>query len=256
LRPGHEKLVLFSAIAGVPSELVEPSDYERVGLGWLDDTARDAFYRQILEHPRMQEVVDEQQPIGQRNLVPSCESERGKAYPPRRIVEVARRFGSNGTVHSICQEDFGPAIGLIAGTIGAQLGAPCLLRPLVRRADGLTECELIWELPPPGSASPATPTSCGQPGFEFLSTPTSGARSTERGGARCRVQQLAVDDGTVQPTDGLAAGWYYDDFSDVIREECLGGAGERVAFTPEARPPAGVAVRLVCPSAPGAGCED
>ena len=83
-----------------------------------------------------------------RSLVPSCRNGASKAYPPRRIVEVARGFGANGTVHSICQNDFGPAIDAIIEVIARQLGAVCLPRPLVRNKDGMVGCNVVWELPP------------------------------------------------------------------------------------------------------------
>jgi hypothetical protein len=43
------------------------------------------------------------------------------AYPPRRIVEVARGFGKNGFVQSICQDDFAPAMDLLITRIAQAL---------------------------------------------------------------------------------------------------------------------------------------
>jgi hypothetical protein len=254
LRPGNENLVLFSAIVGVPPDLVTPESYGSVD--WQNDSERDAFYQDIQNDPRMQEVVDSALPAEQGNLVPSCNTERGKAYPPRRIVEVARGFGANGSVQSICQEDFGPAIDTIVERIAGQLGAPCLPRALVRRADGSVGCELIWELPTPGAAPAATPVGCGQAGFDFLSEPTSGRAVSDRGGAVCQVDQLAVEGGEVQTTGGSAAGWYYDDFSEEVSTQCLGGGAQRIAFTPEAEPPFGVVVKLVCAVEQGDSCGE
>ena len=54
-------------------------------------------------------------------LVPSCETDTGKAFPPWRTVEVAEGFGENGLVQSICADDFGPAIDAIAALIGKHL---------------------------------------------------------------------------------------------------------------------------------------
>jgi hypothetical protein len=115
LRPGNEQLVMFAAIAGVPPDLVSAEA--------LDDAD---FYDRILRDPRMQEREDPTRtPEQGGNLVPSCDTATGKAFPPRRIVELARRFGSNGIVQSICQEDFGPALDLILGRVGNRIENPC-----------------------------------------------------------------------------------------------------------------------------------
>jgi hypothetical protein len=47
------------------------------------------------------------------NLVPSCVTPTTNATPPRRIVDVARGFGKNGRVQSICDADFAPAVDAI-----------------------------------------------------------------------------------------------------------------------------------------------
>src|SRR5262249_2137550 len=42
-------------------------------------------------------------------------------------------------------------------------------------------------------------------------------------------------------------GWFYDDFSDDVMKTCLGTSGkQRVSFTPNAKPPTGVTVKLEC----------
>ena len=46
-------------------------------------------------------------------LTPSCESEHGLAWPPRRIVSLAREFGPNSLVQSICGDNLGPPIDII-----------------------------------------------------------------------------------------------------------------------------------------------
>jgi hypothetical protein len=256
LRPGAENLVIFGAIAGVPPDLVEPEDYADVE--WTDKAQRDGFYSRILNDPRMQETVDPNRtPQQGANLVPSCNTDRGRAYPPIRIVKVAQEFGANGTVHSICQENLGPAIDAIIEVIARQLGAVCLPRPLVRNSDGLVDCNVVWELPPPGSSVNAkTPTQCLAAGFPFLQPPDEGRTPvTEVGGAVCKIAQLAVrgegmnkmqmptpdDNGMVQND-----GWYYDDFSREVTMECTGTTKQRVAFTPNAKPPTGVTVKLEC----------
>jgi hypothetical protein len=241
LRPGNEQLVTFAAIVGVPPELV--SEDALAGVDFTDDGARGAFYDRILSHERMQEVIDgDRTPEQGGNLVPSCIGDTGRAYPPRRIVELARRFGENGYVGSICQPDFAFPIDGLVRTMARQLGAVCLPRPLVRGDGGLTACELVWHLPPPNLAPTATPTSCNQ--RDFLSAPTSGSSIDQRGGEICSVRQLPVLDAELSA--GGEDGWYYDDFSDRVERDCRGGQTQRIEFTPEAYPPSGVSVRLRC----------
>jgi hypothetical protein len=115
LRPGNEQLVMFAAITGVPPDLVTADALDDAGL-----------YDRIQRDPRMQQAIDPSRTEEQGgNLLPSCDTPTGKAYPPRRIVELARRFGSNGIVQSICQEDFGPALDVILGRVGARIENPC-----------------------------------------------------------------------------------------------------------------------------------
>ncbi|MDH5675121.1 MAG: VWA domain-containing protein [Myxococcales bacterium] len=108
--------VLFAAIVGVPVDLVDQPALAAVD--WGDEAQREAHYQLILDDPRMQEREDTDLPEGEpANLVPSCESEQGKAYPPRRIVELARRFGPNSLVQSICGDNLGPPIDLIVRNV-------------------------------------------------------------------------------------------------------------------------------------------
>jgi hypothetical protein len=255
LREGNEQLVTFAALVGVPTDLV---DANRLGsVNFADAAARDAFYAGILADPRMQEVVDERGPGPEDdNLRPSCLTDMGTAYPPRRIVEVAQGFGPNGLVQSICQADLGPALTMVAQNLTRQLGAVCLPWALDRGDDGLTECEVFWELPVAADAPPATPTQCSQ--LPFLApAPDDFSEGSSARGEVCEVAQLAVkDDGSgprTVPTkvEGttLSEGWYYDDFSARVLAQCEAGLRQRIEFSAGARPPTGVSVRLRCPSA-------
>lgn len=104
LRASRLDLLAFALIAGVPTDLAmnDPSD---------------ADFQRILDDPRMQEMVDPMMPT---RLVPSCnEPGTGFAFPPRRMVEVARGLtGARSTVQSICQPDLGDATASIARLIG------------------------------------------------------------------------------------------------------------------------------------------
>jgi hypothetical protein len=131
LRPGYEQLVVFAAIAGIPTDVTE-SEFDRDGDGMLDDQERDAYLQAILDHPSMQERIRED---GQ-NLEPACnlpnpeydpqdpnsEEFITRGLPARRITEVARGFGQNGVVSSICRESFTGAVDKIVRAIARRLG--------------------------------------------------------------------------------------------------------------------------------------
>lgn len=120
LREDSEHLVVFAAIAGVPADLVAGHALDALT---LTEPERDAYYQRILDDPRMQDVIDGGDDPGPVDDQPaaSCETPNGRAYPPRRIVEVARAFGGTGVIQSICQEDFGPAIDTLIACIALQL---------------------------------------------------------------------------------------------------------------------------------------
>jgi hypothetical protein len=121
LRPGQDERVMFAAIAGVPPRAVDASALAAVDFS--DAQQRERFYAGILNSPEMTETVDPATATvrGSGNLRPSCQSARGVAYPPRRIVEVARGFGANGVVQSICDDDLGQAVDAITSMIARQL---------------------------------------------------------------------------------------------------------------------------------------
>jgi hypothetical protein len=122
LRPGAEQLVLFGVIAGVPPDLVD--DAARAGVDFADEASRNAYYDGILDDARMQHEPDPAKPPGEGNLIPSCETTSGIAYPPRRFVETARLFGEEAIVQSICQEDFTAPVRAIVERIGERLAEP------------------------------------------------------------------------------------------------------------------------------------
>jgi len=82
----------------------------------------------------MQETVDPatNPGIGAGDLVPACvrtdkDGNQSTAYPARRIVELAKGFGENGIVQSICQDDFEPTIDAIVDRIANRVvkGSGC-----------------------------------------------------------------------------------------------------------------------------------
>ena len=130
LRPGNEQLVLFAAIAGVPADLVDAA--ARAQIDPANAASLDAYYDRILLDSRMQEVIDPatNPGMGTGSLTPSCrrtdaQGHVASAFPPRRIVELAKAFGANGTVQSICQDDFGPAIDGVVDMLARRIMEPC-----------------------------------------------------------------------------------------------------------------------------------
>ena len=106
LRAGRPDLLALGIIAGVPPDLAlsQPTD---------------ADFVRALEDPRMQERLDPDRPGA---LLPSCSIPGASiAFPPRRLLEVARRLtGHRTTVQSLCQTDYTAASNAIARLLGTR----------------------------------------------------------------------------------------------------------------------------------------
>lgn len=116
LRPNAPDSVIFAGIVGVPPSSVSAT--ARAEVDWSDEASRDAYYAGI-EEQLEDRIVDASKPSGS-GLAPSCVgggvlpasgtspggSSYVEAYPPHRILELARRFGEDGFVRSICDDDF------------------------------------------------------------------------------------------------------------------------------------------------------
>ena len=121
LRP-YDDLVMFFAIAGMPPEAVDEASV--AAHSFEDRDEREAFYEELLADPMMQPAIDD---LGTPSpdddtMVPVCDTEIGRAYPARRVIEVARGFGVNGMVQSICEPDFGGPMSTLIRSIGRRLG--------------------------------------------------------------------------------------------------------------------------------------
>ncbi len=269
LRPGYEHLVVFGAIVGVPPEINE-MDFDQNGDGERNRSELEGFYDAILQHPDMLETItpEGQETFGNpgRGLMPTCYIDNAaydpsdpmsspfitKAAPARRIVEVARGFGPNGVVRSICRESFASAMDAIVRPIFRQLGGDCLARELERDAEGKVDCNVLLEMP--------VGRDC--PGSYTEPPPADEPQTTSDGRNICVVDQLPViRTGAQEVARALGPdhgqGWYYDDFIPERRNECRRDAGDpvppRIAFAltgaeggQTADPPSGVTVRLQC----------
>jgi hypothetical protein len=135
LRP-HNDNVIFATISGIPADLL--SEEARAGVDFAVPAQVDAFYDAVLADPRMQEAPLDEAAAHGGSLTPSCDRTRvivdpevpdvaappptiGRAYPPRRLIEVARGFGTNSVLGSICADDFGDTTGAIIRAIGERL---------------------------------------------------------------------------------------------------------------------------------------
>ncbi len=211
-------LFVFAAIVGVPTDLVA-------------DTSNINFDA-ILADSRMEAKPDALNP---EIPATSCDvSGVGKAYPPRRIVQVAQSLeeekGSNGIIQSICQSNYNGALDAIVEKIGSVLGGACLPRALSRNESGLVNCDVIETLPSGTSCSSLS-------GRALVSTKKVNGENREL----CRVSQQPVLGGAA-PTD---AGWFYDDFTTDTDSRC-GTEGQRIAYVDGASPITGTSVRLEC----------
>ncbi|MEM1418476.1 MAG: hypothetical protein AAGH15_26515, partial [Myxococcota bacterium] len=99
----------FTAIAGLPTDLAP-------------DPGGTVDYARIAAAPSMQERVDRE---SSGRLVASCDNPgRGLAFPPRRIVGLARALdarGAEATVQSLCARSFSTAIADVALRLAATL---------------------------------------------------------------------------------------------------------------------------------------
>lgn len=257
LRRDNPDQVVFAAIVGVP---VEPAETLVKADGSQDFDALLA-----LEEMQFEAVRDDKERLVPR---PACSFKGADAYPARRFVEVAKGFGKNGIVRSICQADFTSALSAITAKIANQLEGACLERTLIADpSTHLAPCGLVEYLP----TSKTSPDDCDEgKGRRFL-------KKRKEGGAEyvvCQINQLAVDKGKANcdaqtaagetnPMDCLSenpnspdaldnpritserVGWYYDDFSRELKESAQCNA-QRIAFTEGAEQATGSQVRFEC----------
>jgi hypothetical protein len=96
--------------------------------------------------------------MGQTDIdyLPICEGKNGKATAALRTQEFVNSFGTNGSLHSICDADFGPAMDIIGKKLAAKLGNPCINAPLLdtdaKTAGVQPECIVTDVVPAAGGA--------------------------------------------------------------------------------------------------------
>ena len=185
--------------------------------------------------PSMREVVD---PSAPTQLVPSCDTSMGMAFPPRRLVQLAvdwMKGGGKAYVDSICKTDWRDAIGGVTDVIVDSIADDTVcVEPLpFDPSTCMTTCYLFAELNddracdpdpdcPQAWCPPATPEAldvlepCRDPSTGELCVPllrdlgTEGVPGLER--RRCLVRQAPRNPFADRCGDfltPLAAGWYY-----------------------------------------------
>jgi hypothetical protein len=221
LLPGRLGPVFFSAIVGVPMDAPQC-----IGRGDALD--------ECLDLPAMQEQIDPDLPT---QLVPSCDTRMGQAYPPRRFVQLAidwMKGGGLSRVDSICKSDFLEAIQGISDNLVDSIADDivCTRDLPFDEATCMTSC-YMFELLNDGrrcAADPSCPQAwcpaatletldrlepCRNPDTRELCTPlerdlgTDGPAGFER--RRCLLRQ-AKRNPFAERCGGepREAGWYYD----------------------------------------------
>jgi hypothetical protein len=129
VRPNNDN-VIFSVVAGVPAELVADDFRGVYDLTQSADAKR--YYDAVLAHPLMQERIDDPGD-GAGHVSPSCvklvaaapdafsTEVLHAATPPRRLVAVARGFGENAVLGSLCRDHFGDTMGHLIRAVGEKM---------------------------------------------------------------------------------------------------------------------------------------
>lgn len=253
LRAGAESRLIFALVGGIAPEVVAANS-ETITENDVPLLVHD--YAGILDDPSMLEVANS---VG-NDLVPGCvrpnpsaptnERLQNKAFPPRRLVRVAEGLqaaGATGVVASICEAvdaengdyraNFGPAIDAIVAAIASKIPSSCLPRPLIRNGLGKVPCSVLEVLPLGATcAEHAGRGRDAQP-----------VRVTEDGREVCSVEQVAptleLREAGVDPA---GPGWFYDDYSARVEEDCADERRQQVRFTSGAEPTLGASFRLEC----------
>jgi hypothetical protein len=148
---------------------------------------------------------------------------RGKAYPTRRELMVARELGDQAIVASLCPkqltapgaDDYGyrPAVRSITKRLEDGLTASCLPRALTRDGDGSVPCLVLATLPEPGPEETCTKLGLGIPRADLLARVRERAAADDGEASRllpiCEVPQIAAAPGDSCRNEGERQGFCY-----------------------------------------------
>lgn len=210
LKPDNPDRIIFGAIVGIPTDAAG-QDYDEI----LDRS--DMTFREVGTGANTLPVPS----CTGQSVSPDGKPKTDEAYPPRRFLEVAKGFGSQAVIYSICQNDYAPALNLVIEKIASKLKGNCLPRRLNPSPEGLVACE-VYELLPPSQTSCTSDR--GHVGDPVVRTVKTTGGKTEKRNA-CLMSQIPVRQSMVLA--GL--GWYYDDFSEDLGA-CPAGEQQRISF--------------------------
>jgi hypothetical protein len=234
--PAYQDRLIVASVVGIPV---------KENLGGKATHSGTAAIQAILERDDMK-FKTRLNASGQADEpVPTCESARGdgSAAPARRFLELTKAFDTNGVVTSICEDGYGEALQVIIDKIAAQLTGACLPRKLNPGPDGKVACDVV-EIKAANSQNP----NCDPAKGREARLPDRKVLGTNR--VVCRMTQVTG------PTGG-GEGWYYDETSDEVRQQCKDNP-QRIAFTGQANPDPGAQAKFECfqPVAAGVDMED
>ncbi|MBI5498727.1 MAG: hypothetical protein HY907_00670 [Deltaproteobacteria bacterium] len=216
--PEHPERLIVGMIAGVPLEVPSCT-------GYGDELA------DCLDAPQMQPRLDPDRPA---ELVASCDTAMGRAYPPVRLVQVARSLGHAAFVTSICQPDWRRPLRALAQEVLVRMSGTCFTEPRMERDPAtcrVPRCAIIETLsddrpcapdpscppewcPPANAEDPHDPPACIDPATGIACAPLKrnlglGAPIDGEARRRCLVRQATpacVEDRCARPLD---TGWWY-----------------------------------------------
>jgi hypothetical protein len=220
--PAYKDRLIFTAIAGIP---LAPNTGDKVHIGA-------AALDKLLARPDMQFGVRPNASGTDQEPVPTCTSESGdgSAAPGRRYLEVAKAFDQNGLVTSICEDEYGTLLNSLIDKIAAQLTGACLPRKLTPNPEtGKVSCDVV-EIQAAGSQLGCDPAK-----GRIEQLPPRRVNGTDR--TVCRIDQITPGQNK--------EGWYYDDNSKTVMEQCKKDP-QRIAFTDNGNPPQGAQAKFEC----------
>ena len=269
LKPGRPDLVIFSAIAGVPINLPTRMNGTTTEVDWnmllgANPDGSDGYTGMSAEGPisMRQRNMD---PACSTRVVPACRREGSTmattcdpaaqyfAWPSRRVVQVARRFAeryNNGTVSSICRNDYSGALTQIVERIQSRLQGRCLSRALetesvpceqgdTRGNCSRTKC-IVREILPAGMST-------------SVCTMARGRMPSDRDPMAmretCLINQISLPLGMAPPAG--REGFYYDTRRDPASPDCA----QHIEFTSGAGLVAGARAVIECVFAAGATAD-
>ncbi|MET0286039.1 MAG: hypothetical protein ABW352_16270, partial [Polyangiales bacterium] len=203
LKPDNQDRIIFATIVGVPEDAV--------GMPIED----------ILALPEMQ---FSENPMAAGFPSTSCVSSKGdQAYPPSRMLRVAAEFGEQAVIYSICADDYSPALDTLIDKIASKLKGNCLPRVLTPGDEGLVNCEVFELLP--ANDDESCPEEFGLEGDPIDRNINEMGKTVQR--KACKMKQLAV---TGNNEIAAGNGWYYDNFSENLKDDCNPGEQQRISF--------------------------